>query len=304
MLNKLITLVLLVFVLAACSPAASTTLPQAAQPTVEVEVAEEMTSIAEVEIDAADFSFTAPDTISAGWVRVKLTNSGAEPHHVQFMRLNDGVTYEQFGQALMEGEGPALALVKQMGGVGPIVPSGSASAVLNLTPGNYALMCFIPSEADQVPHLAKGMIKNLTVEPASGVAAEEPTASLTVQLMDFHFDMPETLPVGKSVIKVINDGPEPHEFNIVRLAEGKTIEDLQKFLSGEGGPLPFVPVGGMNGLEMGLYGYAEVDLQPGDYIAICNIPSPKAEGMPHFGLGMIQAFTVGSTTTSMSGSGS
>jgi hypothetical protein len=39
-------------------------------------------------------------------------------------------------------------------------------------------------------------------------------------------------------------------------------------------------------------GYAEVNLVPGKYVAICNIPSPKAEGHPHFTLGMIKEFTV------------
>jgi hypothetical protein len=42
---------------------------------------------------------------------VILTNTGAEPHHIQFLRLNDGVSFEQFQEALALGEGPALALV-------------------------------------------------------------------------------------------------------------------------------------------------------------------------------------------------
>lgn len=246
-----------------------------------------------ITIDAADYSYTAPEAISGGWVRVILTNSGAEPHHVQFLRLNDGVTVQQFEEALKQGEGPALAMTKQVGGVGAIHPGGAAQAVINLPAGEYVILCFVPSPSDHVAHLAKGMIKNLKVEAASDNPTSEPTASLTVNLKDFMFEMPESLPAGEIVVKVVNDGPEPHEFNILRLEDGKTVEDVMKFLSGEAeGPPPFAPVGGMNGLDKGQFGYAELNLTPGTYVAICNIPSPNAEGHPHFTLGMIKEFSV------------
>ena len=111
-------------------------------------------------------------------MRVILTNSGAEPHHVQFLRLNDGVSFEQFQEALALGEGPALALVQQMGGVGAIAPTYTAQAVLNLTAGEYVILCFVPSPSDHVPHLAKGMLQSITVEAAApgSTLAEEPSA--------------------------------------------------------------------------------------------------------------------------------
>lgn len=246
----------------------------------------------EIKVSAADYSYIAPINIRSGWTRVILTNTGTEPHHVQFLRLNDGVTAEQFEEALKQGEGPALAMTKQVGGVGAVHPGGTASAVLNLTAGEYVILCFIPSPSDGVAHHAKGMIRRMTVADADGHGIE-PAADLTVNLQDFAFDMPDSLPAGKVTIKVTNDGPEPHEFNILKLEEGKTAADVMAFLSGEaGGPPPFAPVGGANGIEAGLTEYAELDLPPGNYVAICNIPSPKAEGHPHFTLGMIKEFIV------------
>jgi hypothetical protein len=53
---------------------------------------------------------------------------------------------------------------------------------------------------------------------------------------------------------------------------------------------------------MGVTGYAELDLAPGTYVAICNIHSPKADGYQHFSLGMIKTFTVGSIAGSAPGS--
>ncbi|MEW6029367.1 MAG: hypothetical protein AB1554_07770 [Chloroflexota bacterium] len=254
-------------------------------------------ALPEIKVDAADYSYTAPETVDSGWTRVILTNTGAEPHHVQFLRLNDGVTAEQFEEALKQGEGPALALTQQIGGVGAVHPGGTASAVLNLTAGEYVILCLIPSPSDGMAHHAKGMIRRLTVNDADGHGME-PAADLTVNLKDFTFDMPASLASGPLTIKVTNDGPEPHEFNILKLEEGKTAADVMVFLGGQaGGPPPFAPVGGANGIDAGLTEYAELDLPPGNYVAICNIPSPKAEGHPHFTLGMIKEFTVTGATS-------
>jgi uncharacterized cupredoxin-like copper-binding protein len=273
------------FWMAACTPAAPTV---AQDPT---ESPSNTTAVPEITIDAADFSYTAPESINAGWVRVKLTNSGKEPHHVQFLRLNDDVSFEQFQEALKKGPGAEMVVSKLMGGVGAIAPTGSAQVVINLTAGDYVIICFVPSPSDHVPHLAKGMVKTLTVQEST-VAVEEPTAELTVTMKDFLFDFPETLPAGPRIIKVVNHGPEAHELNLLRLAEGKKLEDVNQYLAAPNGPPPFIPVGGMNGLSVGNAGYIELNFESGTYVAICNIPSPKAEGHPHFTLGMIKQFTV------------
>ena len=305
-LFEFITVAVVLAALGACAPATPAAPPQPSSTPSEAVAATTMpgpaaaaivpatgpSAMPEVLIEARDFSYMMTESISAGWVRVRLTNSGQEPHHVQFLRLNDDVNFEQFKEALKQGEGPALALVKQMGGVGVIAPTGAAQVVLNLSAGRYVLICFVPSPNDHVPHLAKGMIQPITVQEATGAGVKEPTADLTVTLKDFAFDLPETLPAGPTTIKVVNDGPEPHEMNLLLLADGKTAADVMQYLGAPAGPPPFTPVGGMNGLDPGSVGYVEFDFKPGNYVAICNIPSPHAGGSPHFALGMIKAFTV------------
>lgn len=295
MKNKTLFLIvaLMSLVLSACSSQAPAATPEdVAAPVEAAAPAPVIKQIPEIKIDAADFSYTSFDTIGAGWVRVTLKNSGIEPHHVQFLRLNDGVTYEQFLEAVQQGEGPALALTAQVGGVGAVAPGGSADAILDLPAGEYVILCFIPSPSDHVPHLAKGMISQIRVVPASETASEEPEATLVVRMKDFMFDLPDTLPAGRTTIQVVNDGPEPHELNFLRLADGKTVQDVVQYLNAPDGPPPFTPVGGMNGLDVGKKGYLEFNFQPGNYVAICNIPSPAAQGSPHFALGMMQGFSV------------
>jgi len=42
-----------------------------------------------VEVGAGEFTFSAPQTIEAGRVTLRLTNYGQELHHAQLIRLND-----------------------------------------------------------------------------------------------------------------------------------------------------------------------------------------------------------------------
>ena len=102
-------------------------------------------AITEVMIKAHDFSYDAPQQIEAGWVALTLENMGVEPHHAQVARLHDGVTSEQFLAALKQGEGPALALISFKGGPGVVDAKGQQQVTIELEPGNYFLLCFVPS---------------------------------------------------------------------------------------------------------------------------------------------------------------
>ncbi len=243
-----------------------------------------------VTFKGADFSFEGPESIPAGLITINFQNIGKEWHHAQLARLNDGVTMEQLDEAMKKDSNAALGMVNLVGGVGALDPNGSGSVTLKLQEGQYLLLCFIPS-ADGVPHLAKGMIRPLTVKGA-GATAAEPKADVTVNMADFHFTMPAEVKAGKQVWKVINDGPQPHEIALVRLAEGKTLDDIYAWYAKPEGPQPFNMVGGMQGMNAGVpAAFINLDLQPGNYVAVCDIPDP-ASGKPHSELGMVMPFTV------------
>ncbi|MBV9169831.1 MAG: hypothetical protein JOZ81_07085 [Chloroflexi bacterium] len=243
-----------------------------------------------VQIDASDFAFNAPETLTAGVATIHLTNQGQEAHHAQLLRLQDGMSFDQFTTALQqEGEG-ALALVSGEGGPGTVGPAGSMDVTLDLKPGTYVLACFIAGP-DGVPHLMKGMLKPIEVTPSSEPAAAQPQAKSTFTMRDFSFDMPSTLKAGKATYKVVNQGPQMHELNILKLAPGKTAADALAWEEAPAGPPPFEAAGGMNAFSTSGSGYMTLDLQPGNYLAICNVPDP-ASGAAHSHLGMIKNFTV------------
>jgi uncharacterized cupredoxin-like copper-binding protein len=244
-----------------------------------------------IDVMTTDYAFDAPDTLPAGLVTVRLMNHGQEPHHAQLLRLNDGVSFDDFAAALQSEGESALRLVTLTGGPGAMSPFKSGEVTVDLTPGQYALACFIPS-ADGVPHLAKGMLKPVTVVAAdSQPELAAPTSTGTLTMRDFGFDMPDKLASGPTTFTVTNAGPQPHEMNILKLAPGASASDVLAWQPDQGTPPPFEAVGGLNGLSQGGSSYMTIDLQPGTYVAICNIPDPGS-GVPHSHLGMIRQFRV------------
>ncbi|HYZ93319.1 MAG TPA: hypothetical protein VFA34_13170, partial [Actinomycetota bacterium] len=92
-----------------------------------------------------------------------------------------------------------------------------------------------------------------------------------------------------------NNGEQPHELQVIGVAEGKTPEDVQKFFSSEpgesSGPPPWTTGGGIAGVEPGGSGTFDADLAPGTYFAMCFFADPQKKA-PHFALGMMQKFEV------------
>lgn len=245
----------------------------------------------EITINAADFSFEAADQIEAGLARINLVNNGQEPHHAQIVRLNEGVTLEQFQAALQEGEAAAFPLITFVGGPGLVDPGLQSQVTLDLSPGQYVLLCFIPSH-DGVPHLAKGMVRPLEVVAGAEQAQEiDIKADAVVRLVDFSFVLPAEIKAGRQTWQIINEGPQPHEIMLIKLAEGKTIGDVQAFLQSPHGAPPFSQIGGFQAIQVGQSGWLNLDLTPGEYVAICHIPDPTS-GHAHSELGMVMPFTV------------
>jgi len=74
------------------------------------------------------------------------------------------------------------------------------------------------------------------VHPVDGVVADRasaPEAGLVVRLMDYSFTIDPPLRSGRHTIRVENAGVEPHDLVLMKLAPGKTMEDIVTWLSPE-----------------------------------------------------------------------
>lgn len=241
-----------------------------------------------VTITASDFAFQAPATIPAGLTTINLVNRGPELHHVQLVKIAAGHTVQE----LMEGmkhEGPPPPWVSFVGGPNTPVPGGQAQATLDLAPGSYAIVCFIPS-SDGVLHVAKGMVKPLTVTPASSRArAAAPDARIT--LRDYSYEITPEIAAGKRTIRVDNAAAQPHELILVQLAPGKSAGDMLAWLEKMQGPPPGAPIGGTTFLSRGASNDVTVDFKPGEYALLCMVPD-AGDGKPHVAHGMVRQITV------------
>ncbi|HEY7566860.1 MAG TPA: hypothetical protein VH762_04780, partial [Gemmatimonadaceae bacterium] len=107
-------------------------------------------------IMAQEFTFDAPDTLPAGFTRVNLMNHGVEPHHLVVVRLDSGHVVGELLQSVSAEKVPNW--VTLLGGPNATMPGSTTETLIELTPGNYAILCVIPS-TDGTPHVAKGMVR-------------------------------------------------------------------------------------------------------------------------------------------------
>jgi hypothetical protein len=133
------------FVVAGAAPVAAAAEPQA-----------------DITVTMSDYAFAFSTPLTGGPHTIRVENAGPQLHEITFERLNDGKTmqdYVAWGTAGMKGPPP----VTSAGGL--IGPSKGQHAFLsvNLKPGNYLIVCYVPDEKDQKPHVAHGMIQELTI---------------------------------------------------------------------------------------------------------------------------------------------
>jgi hypothetical protein len=236
-----------------------------------------------------------------------MRNEGTEDHHAMFMRVNDGASLDDLQAASTTPDLGAIFAVSSSLGGPEVGPGGEASVIADLEPGQYMVICVIP-DAEGVLHYVMGMQAPLEVGEAEGTQTPL-DADMTVELVDFAFVMPEMdIAPGQHVWEVPNVGEQIHEMVILDLAEGVTADQTRALFQAPpaatpgivpgvavpmpemSGPPPFTAIGGVAPMNPGHTNWAVLDLEAGEYIAICFVPDPVT-GAPHCALGMIMPFT-------------
>lgn len=111
-----------------------------------------------------DFAFALPANLKAGEQTWEFVSNGKQVHHAVIQKLKAGKTMEDvmaFSETF-EGEDPT----EEFAYVSMLSPGSSNYVTLDLTPGSYVALCFIPDYAkggDGAPHVAHGMMQAFTV---------------------------------------------------------------------------------------------------------------------------------------------
>jgi hypothetical protein len=121
-------------------------------------------------VNLQEYAFVVPSDLKAGEQIVKVVNAGDQPHEFGLSRLPDGTTLEQVQTLLTLPEGSPLpagvpdpSQIVSAGGIGILSAGQTAWAVLDLEPGTYLALCFVPDQASGAPHVFMGMVHVFTV---------------------------------------------------------------------------------------------------------------------------------------------
>ena len=108
-----------------------------------------------------DYDFELSGPLPAGRSTIRIENVGAQPHEVAIVRLKPGkepMDFAEWGERQVGAAPGTLA-----GGVSAIMPGASAFVNVDLKPGEYGLICFIPDAKDGKGHYHHGMAKKIAV---------------------------------------------------------------------------------------------------------------------------------------------
>jgi hypothetical protein len=247
-----------------------------------------------VTLSLASGAFQAPDTLDAGLTTFHFANHSDEIHYAHAVRLDSGRTVAELAAVYAEAvrtAGPRPTWLTRSGGPGGTAPGDTFSVTHVIEPGRYVWICPV-DDRDGNPHFSMGEARPFVVRAAAPDAVEPPApeASQVIRLVDYAFAMDAPLTAGHHTIRVANEGPDPHDMVLMRLAPGKTADDVLSWLQEGEGPPPFSLAGGVAVLAPGMEAFFEADLTPGDYVLVCM--ATAQDGRTHIEHGMIQQVSV------------
>lgn len=130
-------------------------------------------------------------------------------------------------------------------------------------------------------------------QPAVSDDAAPAAERLDVVAGEYEFDLSATtVAAGRLPLTLRNEGVEPHQLMVARLHDDVTLDDyLAADAEGEEAASALVDeAGGVNAVDAGTSRTGYADLEPGDYIVLCFLPTPA--GPSHLHEGMAAALTV------------
>lgn len=134
------------------------------QPALEFEVTEGEGELPEAEarVEMKEYSFTATD-LAAGGQQVLVENTGSQPHFIVGAPIAEGATIEDVKTFFESEKGKPPVDFQQSFSTAVMDGDRSQIVELDLKAGTYAFVCFVPDRSGGPPHVAKGMVSEVTV---------------------------------------------------------------------------------------------------------------------------------------------
>ena len=115
-------------------------------------------------IEATEYAFSSTG-LKAGKSRVLFGNPGSEPHFIAGIGIKPGSTIDDVRKFFRTEKGQPPIDESRNFNTAVIAGGAEQSVDVELEPGKYALLCFVPDRAGGPPHVVKGMISEAEVGP-------------------------------------------------------------------------------------------------------------------------------------------
>lgn len=263
-----------------------------------------------VEVKTTGMDFILPDEIPSGWTTFRYSNESPFTHFMLVDKLpvfqGKQITYDDFGDIppifvdamdlINAGKAEeAFAEFNRLpawfpeiifsGGVGLISPGETAQTTVYVKPGTYVIECYVKTGGKFHP-----MSRQLDVkESFANETPPIPTLKIAVS-REGGIEIPEAPKAGLHTIAVQFKDQEPHEHfmghdvHLVRLEEGTDLDDLDSWMSwadpdGFNTPAPVRFLGGAQEMPEGNTAFITVNLRPGNYAWVAEVPNPGSKNM-------------------------
>ena len=268
-----------------------------------------------IEITTNVMDFQSVDTISSGWTTFKYINNSNEPHFFLLEKypanksIDDGrievFPVFQNGMDLIN-EGKLEEALKEFGnlpewyseiifsgGSGLVSPKESAITTLKMQPGYYVMECYVKMDNGKF-HSVMGMSKSIVVTNTKS-GNSEPSENFSISISSSNgITYDETkLPLKGAqsfsvnfVDQIVHENFVGHDINLVKYEDGINLRVLEKWMNwadsaGLISPAPegITFLGGVNDMPAGSIGYFLVNLEPGNYALISEVPNTISKNM-------------------------
>ena len=118
--------------------------------------------VADITLTLSDYNFAFSKPLSPGKHVIAVRNTGQQPHEFFMAQLMPGKSPMDMAKFAENPVGVPPG--KPMGGITDIVPGDVVYLQVYVPKGELAFMCFTPDMKDGKPHLAHGMIQQISVK--------------------------------------------------------------------------------------------------------------------------------------------
>jgi hypothetical protein len=253
------------------------------------------------------------DTIPSGWVAFRYKNASPQTHFFLIDKYPEGINlqnvmdevgppFDQGMKLITEGKmDEAFAefgklpewfgKAKYLGGSGLVSSNHVAQTTVKLDPGYYILECYVKM-SNGVFHTSMGMMKEVIVSNTDS-GNKEPKADIAIAISSTEgIVFNDSISAGKHTFSVfykdqiVHENFLGHDVNIAKLSDLANLDDLNSWMDWsnpkgliEPAPTGVTFMGGLNNMSAGDTGYFTVDLKPGRYVLISEVPNPASKNM-------------------------